>query len=337
MVRESLGRLLDESDACRLVAEAVDARDLLRLAQQHEPQIAVVSAPFESADLSQLVRDLIDRCPATSGVILGSTDARCDIAQLLRAGIRGYVSKQATSAELIGAIQTVASGKLYVDPRAIGKLISRPGPAGDGTRLTELSGRETEVIRLIALGFSNKEIAAQLRLSAKTIETYKARAMEKLRLRSRVDLVRTAFEPFPIRNGTPARMCGSPARALERFTGSRCAFVHLSPCVFGCALRAVPDGPCRLGGFAEPPKIHSQQGGILVRSRREVQAQTFPKCHPAGARIAPPGADRPADREGAAMLEFRGQHDGNFHPHTRRAAFTPAAAPAGNPRRATCE
>jgi DNA-binding NarL/FixJ family response regulator len=115
--------------------------------------------------------------------------------QLLEAGASGYVLKRAAAEELIRAVRTVAAGGVYLDPSLAGKVVGSfvRKPAGKGTAPTdELSEREEEVVRLTAAGHSNKEIASRLELSVKTIETYKARSLEKLGLHSRADLVRYA-------------------------------------------------------------------------------------------------------------------------------------------------
>jgi DNA-binding NarL/FixJ family response regulator len=116
---------------------------------------------------------------------------------LLEAGASGYVLKRAAAEELIHAIRTVAAGGVYLDPALAGKVVGsfvRP-PAGKGVpEGGDLSDREAEVVRLIAAGYSNKEIATRLSLSVKTVETYKARSMEKLGMESRADLVRYALQ-----------------------------------------------------------------------------------------------------------------------------------------------
>jgi DNA-binding NarL/FixJ family response regulator len=110
---------------------------------------------------------------------------------LLDAGAAGYVLKRAAAAELVTALQAVAAGRTYLDPTLAGGVVDTfMRPAAEPT--VELSERESEVVRLIALGYSNKEIAGQLKVSVKTVETYKTRSMEKLQIRSRVDIVRYA-------------------------------------------------------------------------------------------------------------------------------------------------
>jgi two-component system response regulator NreC len=118
--------------------------------------------------------------------------------QVLRAGGAGYVLKQAADKELLSAIRTVHSGGTFLHPAHAQALLEDPAPAHQATeedkRLTQLSQREQEVLKLIALGYSNKEIADQLFLSVKTVETYKARIMEKLELSTRAALVRFALQ-----------------------------------------------------------------------------------------------------------------------------------------------
>ena len=123
--------------------------------------------------------------------------------QLLAAGAAGYVLKRAAPEELVHAIRVVAAGGVYLDPGMAGKVVggfvrrsAEAAPAGD-----ELSEREAEVVRQTAAGFSNKEIAAELSLSIKTVETYRARAMEKLGLDSRSGLVRYAVQQGWLQDG----------------------------------------------------------------------------------------------------------------------------------------
>jgi DNA-binding NarL/FixJ family response regulator len=128
---------------------------------------------------------------------LTAHEDRSYLRQLLGAGVSGYVLKRVAADELIRALRTVAQGGVYLDPNLAGKVVSgfvqrptaREGQAGDA-----LSEREAEVLRHIARGFSNKEIAANLDLSVKTVETYKARSMEKLGLSSRAGIVSYAVQ-----------------------------------------------------------------------------------------------------------------------------------------------
>ncbi len=115
--------------------------------------------------------------------------------QLLAAGGHGYVLKRAAATELVQAIRAVAGGGTYLDAAMSERVVNsfvRPPAAHEASPAADLSDRETEVVRLVAQGYSNKEVAAKLKLSVKTVETYKARSMEKLGMCSRVDIVRYA-------------------------------------------------------------------------------------------------------------------------------------------------
>jgi DNA-binding NarL/FixJ family response regulator len=120
---------------------------------------------------------------------------RSYLKQVLQAGSRGYVLKRSAADELIHAIRVVAAGGVYLDPTLAGRVVEGfVGEPAAGETAPALSERENEVLRLIALGFANKEIAARLDVSVKTVETYKARSMQKLGLNSRVDIIRFALE-----------------------------------------------------------------------------------------------------------------------------------------------
>jgi DNA-binding NarL/FixJ family response regulator len=138
----------------------------------------------------RLTRD----CPSVKVLALTVHDESGYINQLLRAGARGYVLKQTASGGLLQALEVVASGNVYLDPAVASKLVSKIGRpqrgAGEVLGAIELSDREVEVVRQTAAGYGNKEIASRLDLSVKTVETYRARAMEKLGLQGRAELVR---------------------------------------------------------------------------------------------------------------------------------------------------
>jgi DNA-binding NarL/FixJ family response regulator len=137
------------------------------------------------------------RCPETKILTLTRHANDGYLHQLFRAGAVGYVLKQSRSAELLQAIRAVAAGGTYLDPAIAGRVVNhlkRQAPhAAAAAAETVLSAREEEVIRLVAWGYSNKEIAAQLDLSVKTIETHKANASQKLGLSNRIDIVRYAL------------------------------------------------------------------------------------------------------------------------------------------------
>ena len=146
---------------------------------------------------AQATERLKQECPQVKVLALTVHEDKGYLRQLLEAGAAGYVLKRAAAEELIHAIRTVAAGGVYLDPALAGKVVGgfvRKPPAKGVAEGSELSDREAEVVRLIAAGHSNKEIAGRLDLSVKTVETYKARSLEKLGLHSRADLVRYALQ-----------------------------------------------------------------------------------------------------------------------------------------------
>jgi DNA-binding NarL/FixJ family response regulator len=135
--------------------------------------------------------------PQCRVLVLTVHEDRAYLSQLLELGVSGYLLKRSASEELIRALHAIVAGGMYLDPAVAGKVIGRPARDAanpQAGQTADLSGRETDVLRLVACGHSNKEISARLNISVKTVETYKARAMEKLGYRSRVEVVRYAAE-----------------------------------------------------------------------------------------------------------------------------------------------
>jgi DNA-binding NarL/FixJ family response regulator len=196
VVREGRKRLLEGQSDIDIVGEASDGREAIDRIVTLQPDVAVMDVSMGLISGAQATREVRQRCPKTKVLALTVHEDRSYMHEMLEAGAAGYLLKRAAGDELVGAIRAVAASGVYVDPRIAGKLITALGSSrpASSDRRDVLSERETEVMRLIAQGFTNKEISAQLGVSVKTIETYKARSMEKLGLRSRVDIVRIATE-----------------------------------------------------------------------------------------------------------------------------------------------
>lgn len=195
VVREGLKRMIDMEPDMEVVGEAADGKEAVRRAGETQPDVVVMDISMPEMNGTQATRELKQLHPKIGVLALTVHEDKSYLRELLEAGALGYVLKRAAGEELIQAIRAVSTGGLYVDPHIAAKLVStfvQPGSRLGGTG--ELSEREGTVLRLIAQGHSNKEIAAQLGVSVKTIETYKARSMEKLGLRSRVDIIRIAGE-----------------------------------------------------------------------------------------------------------------------------------------------
>jgi DNA-binding NarL/FixJ family response regulator len=196
VVREGLKALINAHPGMVVVGEAADGRTACELVERLHPDVAVLDVSMPKMSGGQATERIRQSCPEVKVLALTVHEDRGYLRTLLAAGASGYVLKRSAAEELIRAIQVVADGGVYLDPSLAGKVVGgfvhRPG--GEAAAGVELSDREAAVVRLTACGHGNKEIAAQLDISIKTVETYKARALEKLSLHSRADLVRYAVE-----------------------------------------------------------------------------------------------------------------------------------------------
>ncbi len=197
VVRSGLRALVDASPGMCVVGEAGDGREAVARARELSPDVVVMDVSMPGMDGAEATERIARECPAVKVIALTAHDDRAHLTRLLQAGAAGYVLKRAAADELVRAIRTVGSGGTYVDPVLGGSLLrraARPSGAGAPVPVEALSDREEEVLRRIAWGESNKEIAGRLGISTRTVETYKARISEKLGLRSRTDMVRYALQ-----------------------------------------------------------------------------------------------------------------------------------------------
>jgi DNA-binding NarL/FixJ family response regulator len=196
VVREGLKTLVNGQADMDVVGEASDGADIGRLARDCNADVVIMDISMPLVNGAAATVELRQQCPEIKVLALSVHEDSSYLRQLLEAGASGYVLKRSAAETLIQAIRLIAEGGIYLDPGIAGKIVgSLFGTAAPGTPPdVELSEREADVIRSIAQGYSNKEIAAQLGLSAKTVETYKARAMTKLGLDSRVAIVRYAMQ-----------------------------------------------------------------------------------------------------------------------------------------------
>ncbi len=203
VVREGLKSLINAHDGMAVVGEAADGLVACELAPALKPDVVIMDVSMPGLSGSQATARLKQECPSIRVLALTVHEDKGYIRQLLAAGASGYVLKRAAPEELIHAIRAVASGGVYLDPNMAAKVVGGFVRRAKSTEAQgcDLSERETEVARRTSAGFSNKEIAAKLELSIKTVETYRARAMEKLGLCSRADLVRYAVQQGWLQNG----------------------------------------------------------------------------------------------------------------------------------------
>jgi DNA-binding NarL/FixJ family response regulator len=190
VVLAGIRALIQAAPEMELVGEATDGQAALQLIATTLPDVAVIDISMPKTSGTQLARRLAEEGPGVKILVLTVHEDRAYVQQLLQAGARGYLLKRSAAEELVRAIRTVFAGGVYVDPTIASKLLSPVAKSGAVLPAAELSEREEEVLKLTAQGFSNKEAAARLDLSIKTIETYKARAAEKLGLRTRAEIVR---------------------------------------------------------------------------------------------------------------------------------------------------
>ncbi|MDT5271073.1 MAG: hypothetical protein QOH49_3259 [Acidobacteriota bacterium] len=193
-VRQGVRLLLDAQPDLEVVGEAGDGRTALKLARELEPDVILMDVSMPEMNGLRATEKLSAELPRVRVVALTRHTDRAYMQQLLQAGASGYVLKQSDPSVLLQAVRAVAAGGVYLDPAITGKALSGFfGRRGQSGGEITLSDRETEVLRLIALGYSNKEIAARLTLSVKTVEAHKANAMRKLDMNSRIDIVRYAM------------------------------------------------------------------------------------------------------------------------------------------------
>jgi DNA-binding NarL/FixJ family response regulator len=179
-----------------VVGEAADGRTALRLATELKPDIAILDISMPGLNGVKVAELLRVACPQCKIVALTVHEDRGYLRQLLEIGVSGYMLKRSAAEELVRAIRAVVKGGLYIDPAVAGKAMDVTNTRAartDSPETPDLSEREIEVLRLTASGYSNKAAAAKLRIGVKTVETYKARGMEKLGFQTRVELVRYAL------------------------------------------------------------------------------------------------------------------------------------------------
>lgn len=191
VVREGLRLMLDAQPNLRVVAEAGDVDTALRMTRAHRPRVLVLDLNMPGRPSLEAIPDLLAASPATRIVILTMQDEPALAQATLRAGASGYVVKDAAGEELVQAVQLALQDQTYLHPQ-LGARIAAEEPANDDT--DELSDREREVLKLIALGHTNGEIANQLFLSVRTVESHRAHIQQKLRLTTRAELVRYALD-----------------------------------------------------------------------------------------------------------------------------------------------
>jgi len=194
VLRAGLRALLAAQGDLEVVGEASEGAEAIRLCQALRPDVVVMDIGMPGVSgidaTARIKRDL----PGTRVLILSMHDDRGYLRQVLRVGASGYVLKKAADTELLAAIHAAARGEVFLDPTLAKALVDEVvEPRVAGAEPPALSDREREVLRLLAHGHTNQQVADRLCISVKSVETYKARLMEKLGLKGRAELVRYAL------------------------------------------------------------------------------------------------------------------------------------------------
>ena len=191
VVLAGIRALLQGVPEVELVGEASTGATGLKAICDCSPDIAVIDLSLPDISGMELARQIRRQCPHVKVIALTVHEDRAYVHPVLEAGAKGYLLKRSAADELLRAIRAVDQGDIYLDPTIAEKaVVAAPALAVSNEDSGELSPREEDVLRLVAQGFSNKQIAGQLEVSVKSVETYKARAAEKKGLRSRADIVR---------------------------------------------------------------------------------------------------------------------------------------------------
>lgn len=190
-MRSGLKLLLEAEHEFEVVAEAGDVEETIRQLKAYKPAILLLDLHMPGGPSLRFIPEMKSASPGTRVVVLTMQNSAAYVRESLRAGAIGYVTKEAADDELVDAVRLAAADQPYLHPQLGARLAREPdddGPPGD---LTE---REAEVLRLIALGYTNTEIGRRLFLSVRTVESHRAHIQQKLRMHTRAELVRFAID-----------------------------------------------------------------------------------------------------------------------------------------------
>jgi two-component system response regulator NreC len=194
VVRSGLRLVLEGADGIEPVGEAGTARDAIFEARSVKPDVILLDVVLPDQSGLEIVPTLLKENPEAKVLVLSMQDDPQYVREAFAAGASGYVLKEAADSDVVTAVREVADGGRYVHPELGARLVAAESEERRRAEEDPLSERESEVLRLLALGHTNQEIAKQLFISVRTAETHRAHIMQKLRLSSRAELVRYALE-----------------------------------------------------------------------------------------------------------------------------------------------
>ena len=193
VVRAGLRLLVEREDGMAAVDEAADANEAIFRVIEHKPDVLLIDVTLPGESGIQAIPKLLAASPDMKILVLSMHDDPRYVREAFSAGASGYVLKEAADAEVVAAIREVAAGGSYVNPTLGARLVAAEAREQAEAKADPLSEREHEVLRLLALGHTNQEIAKSLYISVRTAETHRAHIMQKLGLASRAELVRYAL------------------------------------------------------------------------------------------------------------------------------------------------
>jgi DNA-binding NarL/FixJ family response regulator len=195
IVRAGLRRIVEESDDMEVIAEAADGREAIRLVRKTAPDVAVIDISMPGLDGLEVVSRLRGHCPDLPILILTMHEEGQYVVRAIQAGAMGYMTKQSAPEQLLKAIRKIHAGSRYLTDDAAETLALRIAKGtGEQSPLDSLSMRELQVLRRLAMGHTNREIASAYSISIKTVDTYRSRLLKKLNLRNNAELSRFAIQ-----------------------------------------------------------------------------------------------------------------------------------------------
>jgi two-component system response regulator NreC len=193
VVRSGLRLLLDRQDDIEVVGEAGNAKDAIFRARALRPHVILLDVVMPGESGIDVLPKLLKESPDTKVLVLSMQDDPSYVREAFAAGASGYVLKEAADEEVVSAVRDIAAGGSYVHPTLGARMVAAEAQERAAAEADPLSEREREVLRLLALGHTNQEIAEQLYISVRTAESHRAHIMQKLRLATRAELVRYAL------------------------------------------------------------------------------------------------------------------------------------------------